>query len=210
MGDIGSLHDAQTAAALDNKQNMEQREQYYATVRKPLRSPIHEMATLEKIPGEIERRAGEIDNRALSIRQTTDIDKKSENKALRRNRIRVRGKRLRPETTINESPLNMLVEYSEDIYPYATFQLEESVPAGGDSRCNSAAPLQTFVYHDPRLSTADTLQLREVSFADLLSLESRSRRTFFFFLSLHILRFGCCFILFKNLIFEIDQKNQSQ
>lgn len=60
-----------------------------------------------------------------------------------------------------------LVEYSEDIYPYATFQLEESVPAGGDSRCNSAAPLQTFVYHDPRLSTADTLQLREVS-ADLI------------------------------------------
>ncbi|XP_076760625.1 cell adhesion molecule Dscam2 isoform X1 [Xylocopa sonorina] len=102
VGEMASLHDAQTAAALDNKQNMEQREQYYATVRKPLRSPIHEMATLEKIP-----------------------------------------------------------EYSEDIYPYATFQLEESVPPGGDSRCNSAAPLQTFVYHDPRLSTADTLQLRE-------------------------------------------------
>ncbi|XP_076235762.1 cell adhesion molecule Dscam2 [Calliopsis andreniformis] len=100
--EMASLHDAQTAAALDNKQNMEQREQYYATVRKPLRSPIREMATLEKIP-----------------------------------------------------------EYSEDIYPYATFQLEESVPPGGDSRCNSAAPLQTFVYHDPRLSAADTLQLRE-------------------------------------------------
>ncbi|XP_043471452.1 Down syndrome cell adhesion molecule-like protein Dscam2 isoform X5 [Leptopilina heterotoma] len=104
MGDLGSLHDAQTAAALDNKQNMEQREQYYATVRKPLRSPIHEMGTLERIPGE---------------------------------------------------------KYSEDIYPYATFQLKESVPAGGDSRCDSAAPLQTFVYHDPRLSAADTLQLRE-------------------------------------------------
>lgn len=57
MGDIGSLHDAQTAAALDNKQNMEQREQYYATVRKPLRSPLHEMGTLEKIPGEIDRRS---------------------------------------------------------------------------------------------------------------------------------------------------------
>lgn len=57
MGDIGSLHDAQTAAALDNKQNMEQREQYYATVRKPLRSPLHEMATLEKIPGEIDERS---------------------------------------------------------------------------------------------------------------------------------------------------------
>lgn len=56
-GEIASLHDAQTAAALDNKQNMEQREQYYATVRKPLRSPIHEMATLEKIPG---NRRGEI------------------------------------------------------------------------------------------------------------------------------------------------------
>ncbi|XP_012280177.1 Down syndrome cell adhesion molecule-like protein Dscam2 [Orussus abietinus] len=101
MGDLGSLHDAQTAAALDNKQNMEQREQYYATVRKPLRSPIHEMGTLERIP-----------------------------------------------------------ENSEDIYPYATFQLKKSVPAG-ESRCESAAPLQTFVYHDPRLPTADTLQLRE-------------------------------------------------
>ncbi|XP_044016307.1 Down syndrome cell adhesion molecule-like protein Dscam2 isoform X2 [Aphidius gifuensis] len=100
--DIASLHDAQTAAALDNKQNMEQREQYYATVRKPLRSPCHEMGTLERIP-----------------------------------------------------------EYSEDIYPYATFQLKESVPPGGDSRCESAAPLQTFVYHDPMLSAADTLQLRE-------------------------------------------------
>ncbi|XP_048512285.1 Down syndrome cell adhesion molecule-like protein Dscam2 isoform X3 [Athalia rosae] len=104
LGDVGSLHDAQTAAALDNKQNMEQREQYYATVRKTLRSPINEMATLERIP-----------------------------------------------------------EYSEDIYPYATFQLKESVPAPGESRCGSAAPLQTFVYHDPRLSTADTLQLRETS-----------------------------------------------
>lgn len=51
IGEIASLHDAQTAAALDNKQNMEQREQYYATVRKPLRSPIHEIGTLEKIPG---------------------------------------------------------------------------------------------------------------------------------------------------------------
>lgn len=51
LGDIASLHDAQTAAALDNKQNMEQREQYYATVLKPLRSPIHEMGTLERIPG---------------------------------------------------------------------------------------------------------------------------------------------------------------
>jgi len=61
MGDIGSLHDAQTAAALDNKQNMEQREQYYATVRKPLRSPIHEMATLEKIPGERGKTADEIE-----------------------------------------------------------------------------------------------------------------------------------------------------
>jgi len=66
MGDIGSLHDAQTAAALDNKQNMEQREQYYATVRKPLRSPIHEMATLEKIPGEIDRTNDDSKSRSRS------------------------------------------------------------------------------------------------------------------------------------------------
>ena len=62
---------------------------------------------------------------------------------------------------INPIKLHFFTEYSEDIYPYATFQLKESVPAV-DNRCESAAPLQTFVYHDPRLSTADTLQLREV------------------------------------------------
>jgi hypothetical protein len=91
----------------------------------------------------------------------------------------------------------MLVEYSEDIYPYATFQLEESVPAGGDSRCNSAAPLQTFVYHDPRLSTADTLQLREVSSANVyhrfrafapLAFVARTFSFFLFFFSFVIPR----------------------
>ncbi|XP_071439149.1 cell adhesion molecule Dscam2-like [Hetaerina americana] len=94
-----SLQESQTAAALDNKQNMEQREQYYATVRKPLRSPVRDVTTLERIP-----------------------------------------------------------EYSEDIYPYATFELNE--PAV-ESRCTSAAPLQTFVYHDPRLTASETLQVRE-------------------------------------------------
>lgn len=69
MGDIGSMHDAQTAAALDNKQNMEQREQYYATVRKPLRSPIHEMATLEKIPGERQDRAVGIERAAVLLKK---------------------------------------------------------------------------------------------------------------------------------------------
>nr|CAD7456230.1 unnamed protein product [Timema tahoe] len=125
----GSLHVSQTAAVLDNKQNMEQREQYYATVRKPLRSPVREMATLERIP-----------------------------------------------------------EYSEDIYPYATFELNES--ASGETRCTSAAPipvsitpsgptqLHTFVYHDPRLSAADTLQVRRESDSEHYSKVrgARSRR----------------------------------
>ncbi|XP_032663876.1 Down syndrome cell adhesion molecule-like protein Dscam2 isoform X6 [Odontomachus brunneus] len=58
---------SQTQAALDNKHNMEQREQYYATVRKPgQQSPCREVSALERIP-----------------------------------------------------------EYSEDIYPYATFNLPE-------------------------------------------------------------------------------------
>ncbi|XP_033213818.1 Down syndrome cell adhesion molecule-like protein Dscam2 [Belonocnema kinseyi] len=58
---------AQSQAALENKHNMEQREQYYATVRKPgQQSPCREMSALERIP-----------------------------------------------------------EYSEDIYPYATFHLPE-------------------------------------------------------------------------------------
>ncbi|XP_043279367.1 Down syndrome cell adhesion molecule-like protein Dscam2 isoform X3 [Venturia canescens] len=58
---------SQNQAALDNKHNMEQREQYYATVRKPgTQSPCREVSALERIP-----------------------------------------------------------EYSEDIYPYATFHLPE-------------------------------------------------------------------------------------
>ena len=58
---------AQNQAALENKHNMEQREQYYATVRKPgQQSPCREVSALERIP-----------------------------------------------------------EYSEDIYPYATFHLPE-------------------------------------------------------------------------------------
>ncbi|XP_076675492.1 cell adhesion molecule Dscam2 isoform X9 [Andrena cerasifolii] len=58
---------SQTQAALENKHNMEQREQYYATVRKPgQQSPCREVSALERIP-----------------------------------------------------------EYSEDIYPYATFNLPE-------------------------------------------------------------------------------------
>ncbi|XP_051167558.1 cell adhesion molecule Dscam2-like isoform X4 [Leptopilina boulardi] len=65
----GSTNDpnAQNQAALENKHNMEQREQYYATVRKPgQQSPCREVSALERIP-----------------------------------------------------------EYSEDIYPYATFHLPE-------------------------------------------------------------------------------------
>lgn len=73
-----------------------------------------------------------------------------------------------------------VIEYSEDIYPYATFQLNQT-SAGGETRCTSGAPmrdsedlddldrerergtpLQTFLYHDPLLTTAETLQLREV------------------------------------------------
>ncbi|XP_068082192.1 cell adhesion molecule Dscam2 [Anabrus simplex] len=121
LGESASLHESQTAAALDNKQNMEQREQYYATVRKPLRSPVREMATLERIP-----------------------------------------------------------EYSEDIYPYATFQLNEA--SGVETRCTSAAPappstqLQTFMYHDPRLSAADTLQVRESDSDHYSKVRARSRR----------------------------------
>ncbi|XP_015601116.1 Down syndrome cell adhesion molecule-like protein Dscam2 isoform X2 [Cephus cinctus] len=68
-GRSGSANDpsSQTQAALDNKHNMEQREQYYATVRKPgQQSPCREVSALERIP-----------------------------------------------------------EYSEDIYPYATFHLPE-------------------------------------------------------------------------------------
>ena len=58
---------SQTQAALDNKHNMEQREQYYATVRKPgTQSPGREGSVLDRIP-----------------------------------------------------------EYSEEIYPYATFHLAE-------------------------------------------------------------------------------------
>lgn len=36
---------------LDNKFNLHHREQYYATVKKPLKSPVRDLPTLERIPG---------------------------------------------------------------------------------------------------------------------------------------------------------------
>lgn len=148
------------------------------------------------------------------IVKSTEIEKRKY-VSLRKVQDHARGKRLRSEIFINL--LNMLVEYSEDIYPYATFQLEESVPAGGDSRCNSAAPLQTFVYHDPRLSTADTLQLREVSsvssiyiVARFVAAYSHSHRTFFRpnGIDTHFLIFISWYLFFTFFFFN-NRKNQN-
>lgn len=74
---------SQTQAALDNKHNMEQREQYYATARKPgQQSPCREVNALERIP-----------------------------------------------------------EYSEEIYPYATFHLPEQ-----ENLSSNPAMRQAFFY----------------------------------------------------------------
>ncbi|KAK6620098.1 hypothetical protein RUM44_006498 [Polyplax serrata] len=106
---------------LDNKFNLHHREQYYATVKKPLKSPVRDLPTLERIP-----------------------------------------------------------EYAEDIYPYATFQLNQVTAA--EVRCTSGAPLDrkgedieklerdrgrgtpisSFLYHDSMLTTAETLKLKEI------------------------------------------------
>nr|CAD7602204.1 unnamed protein product [Timema genevievae] len=88
------LHESQTTAVLDNKQNLEQREQYYATVRKPLHSPNRDVSGLERIP-----------------------------------------------------------EYSEDIYPYATFHLAEQESMASNPQLHS-----TFGYES---RNSDTLQVKQ-------------------------------------------------
>lgn len=72
------MRESQSTAALDNKRNMEQREQYYTTVRKPSQSPCRDIGALERIP-----------------------------------------------------------EYSEDIYPYATFHLPEQESMAGNPQRQS-------------------------------------------------------------------------
>ncbi|XP_076065783.1 cell adhesion molecule Dscam2-like isoform X4 [Oratosquilla oratoria] len=92
-GSQDSLGQAPVTVSAENKSNLAAREQYYATVRKPPPSPIHD---LDRVP-----------------------------------------------------------EYAEDIYPYATFQIQPSEDA-------LSTQFQTFVYQDPRRSTVETLAYRKV------------------------------------------------
>ncbi|XP_059481325.1 cell adhesion molecule Dscam2-like isoform X4 [Neocloeon triangulifer] len=95
--DHDAMQESQASMAMDNKQNMEQRElQYYATVRKPMPSPIRDISTLERIP-----------------------------------------------------------EYSEDIYPYATFHLPEQ------ENMASNPQLQALLYNESQ-HAAETLQMKQV------------------------------------------------
>nr|XP_053639080.1 cell adhesion molecule Dscam2-like [Cherax quadricarinatus] len=87
--------DASVTPAAENKSNLAVREQYYATVRKPAPSPIHDVSTLERIP-----------------------------------------------------------EYAEDIYPYATFQIQRQEET-------LSTHFQTLVYQDPRRATVETLAYRK-------------------------------------------------
>ncbi|XP_042228251.1 LOW QUALITY PROTEIN: Down syndrome cell adhesion molecule-like protein Dscam2 [Homarus americanus] len=91
----GEDGDPSVTTAAENKSNLAAREQYYATVRKPAPSPIHDVNALERIP-----------------------------------------------------------EYAEDIYPYATFQIQRQEET-------LSTHFQTFVYQDPRRATVETLAYRK-------------------------------------------------
>ncbi|MPC49523.1 Down syndrome cell adhesion molecule-like protein Dscam2 [Portunus trituberculatus] len=95
-GGQGEEGDPSLNPAAENKSNLAAREQYYATVRKPAPSPIHDVNALERIP-----------------------------------------------------------EYAEDIYPYATFQIQRQEDS-------ISTHFQTFVYQDPRRATVETLAYRKV------------------------------------------------
>ncbi|XP_061927313.1 cell adhesion molecule Dscam2 isoform X13 [Apis cerana] len=99
---------SQTQAALENKHNMEQREQYYATVRKPgQQSPCREVSALERIP-----------------------------------------------------------EYSEDIYPYATFNLPEQENL-------SANPMRQAFYYE---RSETMLQGNQCDMEQYTKVRGRARR----------------------------------
>ncbi|XP_057323530.1 cell adhesion molecule Dscam2-like isoform X3 [Microplitis mediator] len=107
-GRRGNDPSSQTQAALDNKHNMEQREQYYATVRKPSQqSPCREVNALERIP-----------------------------------------------------------EYSEDIYPYATFHLPEQENL-------SANPIRQAYFYE---RSETMLQGAQIDVDQYTKVRSRSRR----------------------------------
>ncbi|XP_068213179.1 cell adhesion molecule Dscam2-like isoform X2 [Palaemon carinicauda] len=89
------VSDPSANSVAENKSNLAAREQYYATVRKPAPSPIHDVSALEQIP-----------------------------------------------------------EYAEDIYPYATFQIQRQEDT-------LSTHFQTFVYQDPRRATVETLAYRK-------------------------------------------------
>ncbi|XP_063593040.1 cell adhesion molecule Dscam2-like [Penaeus indicus] len=100
--------------AEQNKTNLlQQRDTYYATVRKPQPVP----ATLERIPGTTEKETGSV--------------------PARRAYLAVSG----------------VPEYSEDIYPYATFQLGEGRGGGQDETVTNK--FQTFVFQDSRYGVTE-------------------------------------------------------
>ncbi|CAH0767134.1 unnamed protein product [Bemisia tabaci] len=64
------------------------------------------------------------------------------------------------------STFEQIPEYSEDIYPYATFHLNK--PA--EARIKSDASLQTFTYHDPHFTSAETLKIKENNYPSVKNL----------------------------------------
>ena len=52
-------------------------------------------------------------------------------------------------------------EYAEDISPYATFHVQGQ--GQGHKMSSSPGHMQTFLYHDHRLTAMETMQLKSVS-----------------------------------------------
>jgi hypothetical protein len=57
--------------------------------------------------------------------------------------------------------ISILSEYAEDISPYATFHVQGQ--GQGQQMSSTPSHMQTFVYHDHRLATMETMQLKNVS-----------------------------------------------
>ncbi|XP_065347787.1 cell adhesion molecule Dscam2-like isoform X4 [Cloeon dipterum] len=136
--DHDSMQDSQVSMAMDNKQNMEQRElQYYATVRKPMPSPVRDISTLERIPvagtplQRVAARRGDFANEAADLSDEAGADASHSSRRARSTTLWVPRTRRSPFRAAQSRPASCT----------------EALPLSGRTSVN-------FLYHNQESSTS--------------------------------------------------------
>lgn len=132
---------SQTQAALENKHNMEQREQYYATVRKPgQQSPCREVSALERIP---EYSEDIYPYATFNLPEQENLSANPMRQAFyyERSETMLQGNQVRVQSNVNDKPSHATCNLIDRKRPFLPFVVRErnvssSCRRKGSSRCD--------------------------------------------------------------------------